>query len=133
MGLAQVVGKPDPKWGQAITAFVVPETSAALDEDALRGALRSRFAAYRFQSESTSSSSCRPRVPPASLAAPFGAPASGAPMSRCLPQRLPRQRRDPTATPRRSSVRQIISLTHATRDAKVDVDDPKERPHAHST
>ncbi|HWK28142.1 MAG TPA: AMP-binding protein [Solirubrobacter sp.] len=40
---ARVTGEQDPKWGQAITAYVVGDGEA----DALRAALRTRLAAYK--------------------------------------------------------------------------------------
>lgn len=47
-GVAQVavVGIPDPTWGEAVTAFVVPHPGSAVDEAGLRAFARSRLAGY---------------------------------------------------------------------------------------
>jgi acyl-CoA synthetase (AMP-forming)/AMP-acid ligase II len=45
---ARVVGEPDPKWGQAITAYVIEEHDHRRgDPESLRAALRTRLAAYK--------------------------------------------------------------------------------------
>jgi len=44
---ALVVGVPDEKWGQAVTAVVQLRTGAALDEDALRRHAGGRLARYK--------------------------------------------------------------------------------------
>lgn len=44
---AAVVGLPDEKWGQAITALVELESGAHLDADALRDHVKGRLAAYK--------------------------------------------------------------------------------------
>ena len=44
---AAVVGVPDDKWGQAITALVELEPGASLDVEALRDHVKSRLAAYK--------------------------------------------------------------------------------------
>lgn len=44
---AAVVGLPDEKWGQAITALVELETGASLDVEALRDHVKGRLAAYK--------------------------------------------------------------------------------------
>ncbi len=46
---ARVVGEPDPKWGQAVTAYVVEEPDHGhSDPNELREALRGRLAAYKL-------------------------------------------------------------------------------------
>ncbi len=40
-----VLGLPDPEYGEALAAAVLPRSGAALEEDALRGWLRERFLA----------------------------------------------------------------------------------------
>ena len=45
---ALVVGLPDPKWGQAITAVVQLADGTALDEAGLKEFLRTRIAAYKI-------------------------------------------------------------------------------------
>ncbi|MBV9330285.1 MAG: acyl-CoA synthetase, partial [Alphaproteobacteria bacterium] len=42
-----VVGVPDEKWGQSVTAVVRPASNTRLDEEALRGHVRSRLAGYK--------------------------------------------------------------------------------------
>ncbi|HHQ41892.1 MAG TPA: malonyl-CoA synthase, partial [Chromatiales bacterium] len=42
-----VFGVPHPEWGEAVTAAVVPQAGARLEEAALRGALRERLAPYK--------------------------------------------------------------------------------------
>ena len=42
-----VFGVPHPEWGEAVTAAVVPEPAARLEEAALRAALRERLAPYK--------------------------------------------------------------------------------------
>jgi len=44
---AVVVGVPDEKWGEAVTALVEPEPGRALDEAELRGFVRERLAGYK--------------------------------------------------------------------------------------
>ena len=44
---ALVVGVPDEKWGQAVTAVVAPETMDAIDEDTLRSFVQTRLARYK--------------------------------------------------------------------------------------
>ena len=44
---ALVVGIPDEKWGQMVTAIVQPVAGAALDEDSLRGHARTHLAGYK--------------------------------------------------------------------------------------
>lgn len=44
---AVVVGAPDDTWVEAVTAFVVPAPGAAVDEAALRAAVRDRLAGYK--------------------------------------------------------------------------------------
>lgn len=44
---AKVVGEPDPTWGQAVTAYIVPAPATRPDEHQLRGSLRERLAAYK--------------------------------------------------------------------------------------
>jgi len=44
---ALVVGLPDEKWGQAVTAVVTPRPGAAFDEAALRAHVRARLAGYK--------------------------------------------------------------------------------------
>lgn len=44
---ALVVGVPDEKWGQAVTAVVELSTSASVDEDTLRAFVRTRLAPYK--------------------------------------------------------------------------------------
>jgi acyl-CoA synthetase (AMP-forming)/AMP-acid ligase II len=46
---ARVVGEPDPKWGQAVIAYVVEaQDGGHCDPDELREALRGRLAAYKL-------------------------------------------------------------------------------------
>ncbi|MET0495938.1 MAG: long-chain fatty acid--CoA ligase [Actinoplanes sp.] len=45
---AAVVGVPDPTWGEAGRAFVVPVPGAALDGDSVRAFLASRLAKYKI-------------------------------------------------------------------------------------
>jgi malonyl-CoA/methylmalonyl-CoA synthetase len=42
-----VIGVPHPDFGEAVTAVVVPEPNAALDEAAIRGALEQRLAKFK--------------------------------------------------------------------------------------
>jgi acyl-CoA synthetase (AMP-forming)/AMP-acid ligase II len=42
-----VVGVPDPQWGEAVAAAVVPRSGAALDPEALRGFVRERLRSAR--------------------------------------------------------------------------------------
>jgi len=42
-----VFAVPHPEWGEAVTAVVVPEPGARLEEHALRDALRERLAGYK--------------------------------------------------------------------------------------
>lgn len=44
---ARVVGEPDPTWGEAVVAYIVPETGAKPDANQIRDALRERLAAYK--------------------------------------------------------------------------------------
>lgn len=44
---ALVVGVPDEKWGQAVTAVVAPETMDAVDEDTLRSFVQTRLARFK--------------------------------------------------------------------------------------
>ena len=44
---ALVVGVPDEKWGQMVTAVVQPAEGKAVDEDALREFVRARLAGYK--------------------------------------------------------------------------------------
>jgi acyl-CoA synthetase (AMP-forming)/AMP-acid ligase II len=44
---AAVVGRPDPRWGEAVTAVVALEPGAEVDEDALRAHCRASLAAYK--------------------------------------------------------------------------------------
>lgn len=44
---ALVVGVPDEKWGQAVTAVVVPEGDATFDDVALKAHVRARLAGYK--------------------------------------------------------------------------------------
>ncbi len=44
---ALVVGLPDERWGQAVTAVVQPRPGRSLDEEALRGHVRERLAGYK--------------------------------------------------------------------------------------
>ena len=44
---ALVVGVPDEKWGQAVTAVVAPETMDAVDEDTLRAFVQTKLARYK--------------------------------------------------------------------------------------
>lgn len=44
---ALVVGLPDEKWGQAVTGVVELASGAAIDEDALRGFVKQKLAAYK--------------------------------------------------------------------------------------
>ena len=42
-----MVGVPDEKWGQAVTAVVRPSMDAQFDEDSLRHHVRERLAGYK--------------------------------------------------------------------------------------
>ena len=44
---ALVVGVPDEKWGQAVTAVVAPEEMDAVDEDTLRSFVQTKLARYK--------------------------------------------------------------------------------------
>ena len=44
---ALVVGVPDEKWGQAVTAVVAPERMGAIDEDTLRSFVQTKLARYK--------------------------------------------------------------------------------------
>jgi fatty-acyl-CoA synthase len=44
---ALVVGVPDDKWGQMVTAVVQPEASAQLQEEAVRAHVREHLAGYK--------------------------------------------------------------------------------------
>lgn len=52
-GVAEVAvfGRPDPRWGEAVTAVVVPDAGAALDAEALRAHCASRLAPYKVPKE----------------------------------------------------------------------------------
>ncbi len=47
VGQACVVGVPDPRWGSAVVAAVVPQTQAVLDPGTLRAAARERLGGVR--------------------------------------------------------------------------------------
>ena len=42
-----MVGVPDEKWGQAVTAVVSPETRDKVDEDTLRAFVQTKLARYK--------------------------------------------------------------------------------------
>ncbi|MGA8365285.1 MAG: AMP-binding protein, partial [Solirubrobacteraceae bacterium] len=44
---AAVLGRPDPTWGEAVAAIVVPRSGAALDGDSLRAYCAERLARYK--------------------------------------------------------------------------------------
>ena len=46
--MAAVVGLPDEKWGEAVTAFVVAKPGAEVDPDALVAHCRGQMAAYKL-------------------------------------------------------------------------------------
>jgi acyl-CoA synthetase (AMP-forming)/AMP-acid ligase II len=48
---AQVVGAPDPEWGEAVVAFVELRTGSTLDPAALRGRLRQDLAGFKVPKE----------------------------------------------------------------------------------
>jgi len=46
-----VVGEPDPRWGERVVAWIVPDEGAELDEDNLRQYLRKHLASYKVPKE----------------------------------------------------------------------------------
>jgi o-succinylbenzoate---CoA ligase len=44
---AAVAGRPDPEWGEAVTAYVVLRAAASASDDELRAHCRARLAAYK--------------------------------------------------------------------------------------
>lgn len=47
VAMAAVIGVPDERWGEAVTAFVVPAQGCDVDPDALRAHCRERIAGYK--------------------------------------------------------------------------------------
>ncbi|HLN75590.1 MAG TPA: AMP-binding protein [Nocardioidaceae bacterium] len=47
VGQVAVVGVPHPDWGEAVVAFIVPDTDTPLDEESVRAHCRGKLSAYK--------------------------------------------------------------------------------------
>jgi acyl-CoA synthetase (AMP-forming)/AMP-acid ligase II len=58
-----VIGLPDDLWGEAVSAVVVPQAGAAIDEDALKAFCRERLAGFKTPKRVFMQTEALPRTP----------------------------------------------------------------------
>ncbi len=64
---AAVVGRPDPRWGEAVAAIVVPRSGVALQADSLRAHCATRLARYKVPKDYMLTDEPLPRTPSGKL------------------------------------------------------------------